>query len=203
MNRSNESQLQWCCQSLKIEINPGVCVLKYIIAMINKFVENKSIILVKAADKISQLRFFFQGRHPHNNKSLMRFLFPGWDGVGCPFKYIRILLAVTEDIKCNPLMTVRPGLARILLWGGSIQQILLVSICLLLLSQQTELNDKGPESSLIPLSPSLFVSLSLKLTATSWSAITSGCGKKPINVPLGAMWCTFYCLPHRLILISF
>lgn len=70
-----------------------------------------------------------------------------------------MLLAVAEDIKCNHLMTVKLGLAHILLWRAVVHQILLVSICLLLLSQQTELYDRGPESSPILLPPSLFVSL--------------------------------------------
>lgn len=56
-------------------------------------------------------------------------------------------------------MTVKLGLAHILLWRAVVQQILLVSICLLLLSQHTERNDKGPGSGLILLPPSLSVSL--------------------------------------------
>ena len=52
-----------------------------------------------------------QGRHPHINKCIMRFLLQGelllW--------VHQDFLAEAEDIKCNPLMTVRPGLAHILL----------------------------------------------------------------------------------------
>lgn len=79
--------------------------------------------------------------------------------------------------------------------AGELQQILLVSICLLLLSQQTELNDKGPESR-------------LNLLSLSMSVIECSSGYDAIYILLSAMssdhvFFSFFELQLRRILMPF